>query len=142
MKPKIEDTVKITKDIINIYESRGLTVKQVNADNEFNCVREEIRSITVNIVASDEHVGQVERSIRNIKEGTRCHVHRLPFKRNTKLMITSCVSYTVHQHNNLPNNSSLNTKMCPSSLILGSPAPSYKDIMRLNFGEYVQVYNI
>ena len=47
-----------------MYHSRGLTVTQLNTDNEFRCIEEEIRPIKLNVVAADEHVGNVERSTR------------------------------------------------------------------------------
>ena len=53
----------------------------VNSDNEFGRIRDDILPTNLNIVAADEHVGDVERSIRTVKEGTRCHVHRLPYER-------------------------------------------------------------
>jgi uncharacterized protein YggU (UPF0235/DUF167 family) len=48
------------KKVINMYKSRELPVVQINADNEFNCIREEMRPATMNIVAADEHVGDIE----------------------------------------------------------------------------------
>ena len=44
------------KKCINIYHSRGLHVTQLNTDNEFGCIEEEIRPTRLNMVAAGEHV--------------------------------------------------------------------------------------
>jgi len=73
------DILRGINQIINIYKSRNIEVKQVNADNEFECVREDIRPSILNTVAAEEHVGTIERAIRTNKDDTRCHIHRLPY---------------------------------------------------------------
>ena len=75
-----------------MYQSRGLTVCDIHADNEFDCIREDIRPIKMNIVPTDSHVGEIERSICTIKERLHACVHGLPFKRLPKLMITHMVA--------------------------------------------------
>ena len=57
--------------VMNLYRSRGLHVQQINADNEFECVREEIQPFMLNTSASDKHVNTMERSIQTIKDRTR-----------------------------------------------------------------------
>ena len=76
------------KACINVYHARGLEVTQLNTDNEFACIEEDIRPVKLNVVAANEHVGNVERSTRTIKECTRCHIHRNPYKRYPKTMVT------------------------------------------------------
>ena len=71
---KREKILSGIRKVVNLYESQGLTVQQINGDNEFECIREDIRPIFLNISAVDEHVSQVEQSIRTIKERTRCQV--------------------------------------------------------------------
>ena len=63
------------KKCVNIYHARGLTVTQLNADNEFGCIEEGIRPVRMNMVAENEHVGNIERSTRTVKYCTRCHIH-------------------------------------------------------------------
>jgi hypothetical protein len=77
-----------TQAVIRLYQARGLTVRDVHADSELECIREELRPITLDIVPADSHVGEVERSIRTIKERLRSCAHGLPFKRLPKLMIS------------------------------------------------------
>ena len=37
--------------VVNIYKARGLQVAQINADNEFECIGEGTRPMTMNIIA-------------------------------------------------------------------------------------------
>ena len=44
---------------IHMYHARGLEVTQLNTDNEFRCIEEDIRPIILNGVAADEYFGDV-----------------------------------------------------------------------------------
>ena len=74
-KPNKKITVEAASKVVNIYKARGLQVAQINADNEFECIQEDMRPIPMNIVAVGEHVGYIERSNWKIKERRQCHVH-------------------------------------------------------------------
>ena len=75
------------KRVINVYHSRGIHVNQINTDNEFECIRNDILPINLKVITAEEHIGDVERSIRTLKEGTRCDVQRLPYNHYPKIMI-------------------------------------------------------
>ena len=64
-----------------------ISISQLNADNEFTVLGGEIGQIMMNIVGAGEHVGNVERSIRTVKEQIRCHIHRLPYRRYPTEMV-------------------------------------------------------
>ena len=70
-----KDVKRQSKLAISIYRARKIAIKQLNANNEFNCIVDEIRPISVNIVSAGEYVGDTERSNRTVKEYTRYHVH-------------------------------------------------------------------
>ena len=48
-------------------------------DMEFEKVKDEIALVELNITAAREHVGEIERSIRVVKERRRCVYTSLPF---------------------------------------------------------------
>ena len=79
--------VSSAKADIALYAARGFHVRDAHADHEFECARDALRPVVLNIVPPDSHVGEVERSIQTIKERLRSCVHGLPFKRLPKLMI-------------------------------------------------------
>ena len=75
------------KRVITLYHARGVHVNQINTDNEFECIKNDILPTNLNIVAAEEHVREIERSIRTMKEGTRCGVQRLPYSHYRNIMI-------------------------------------------------------
>ena len=58
-----KDILGAINRVLNLYQSRGFQVKEINGDNEFMCITNNILPIKMNIVAADEQVGEVERSI-------------------------------------------------------------------------------
>ena len=111
----------------------------IHADNEFECIREEVRPVEVNVVTTDSHVGKVERSVRTIKERLRTCVHGLPFERLPKLMIRHMVVEAVRCLNQFPWKHGISVDMSPAALITGHPPPDFQKL-RLEFGSYVQVF--
>ena len=79
--PNKEDMKESILKAINMYYARSGTITQINADNQFACVGDDLPGIDLNIVVAGEHIGNAEKSIRTIKDGTRYHVHRLPYRR-------------------------------------------------------------
>ncbi|KAI2506455.1 Reverse transcriptase (RNA-dependent DNA polymerase) [Fragilaria crotonensis] len=125
--------------VVHIYSSRGLTVCDIHADNEFDCIRDDVRPIAMNIVTTDSHVGEIERSIRTIKERLRCCVHGLPFRRLPKIMITHMVDDSVRCLNQFPHATGISATMSPSTIVTGTATPDY-NAMRVELGTYVQVF--
>ena len=127
------------KDVFHLYSSRGFEVVDMHADNEFAPLQANIRPVIANIVAADDHVGQVERSIRTIKERVRATVHGLPFRRYPVLMVRELVTLSVRTLNQLPNRKGILPTMSPRKIITGLPDPDYNS-MRIEFGQYAQVF--
>jgi len=134
------ETLELVKKTINKYKARGLTVVQINADNEFECIREDIRPITLNVVAAEEHVGSIERAIRTNKDDTRAHIHRLPYTHYPVSMVEGAQKHSVIRRNNLPATNGVSSNVSPETLVTGLPPPDYKEVIKLNFGDYVQTY--
>ena len=103
------------------------------------CITNDVLPIKMNIIAADEHVGEMERSIITIKDATRCHVHRLSYKRYPRQMVKGCVGMMLKCLNQLPNKNSVCTNMSPSSIVLGTCKLDYEG-KKLNFGDYVQAH--
>ena len=96
---KTDKILKGVQKVVRLYEARGLTVEQVHGDNEFECIREDIRPINLNITAADEHVSTIERSIKTIKERARCQVQYLPYAKYPRVMVIGCVLFTTKSLN-------------------------------------------
>jgi hypothetical protein len=57
-----------TQAVINMCEARGFTVTIIEGDREFACIKQDLLpSIPINIADADDHVAEVERSIRTVK---------------------------------------------------------------------------
>ena len=87
--------LNVVKRCIHVYHTRRLTVNSLNTDNKFACIRNSILPTNLNMVAAEEHVGNVKKLTRTVKEDTLCHVHRLPYEQYTKLMVSKCVTKTI-----------------------------------------------
>ena len=109
-------------------------------DNEFEVLAEELRPIPVNIVGAGEHIGDIERSNRTVKERTICHVHRLPYKIYPVEMVCGCVVRSVKYLNIDMADDGISDELSPGTLITGRVNPSYKEIQALNFGDYVHTH--
>ena len=85
-----EDILTGVNKVIKLYESRVLIMEQIHGENEFECIREEIRPTLLNISAADEHVSMIERSIRTIKERKRSQVQYLPYNKYPRTLVIGC----------------------------------------------------
>jgi hypothetical protein len=128
------------KAVLHLYKSRGFNICDIHCDNEFECIREEVRPIRLNVVPADSHVGEVERSIRTIKERLRACAHGLPFKRLPKLMIIHMTADVVRCLNQFPWKYGISETLSPSAIVTGAATPDYS-AMRVEFGSYVQVFD-
>jgi hypothetical protein len=78
--------------VLMLYARGGFIVNLALMDKEFDAVKEYVPFLEVNTTAAREHVGEIERSIRTVKERTRCATSEFPFQSiPTKVLI-----YTVY----------------------------------------------
>ena len=103
----------------------------MNCYNEFACIKEDIQPTRLNKVAAGEHIGDVERSGRTVKECTRCHVHRNPYKRYPKVMVPGFMVKSVKDLNHLPPENGTSNDLIPDSIVTGRPVPNHKEGSKL-----------
>jgi len=72
------DLNKGMKQIVSVYQRRGLTVTTAMVDNQFNPLRGLVGDVDLNVTAAAEHAPEVERCIRMIKERVRAQKCRMP----------------------------------------------------------------
>lgn len=128
-----------TRAVIQAYNNRGFTVANIHADGAFECIREAVTPAILNINATDDHVGEVERSIRTIKERVRAAVHDLPFRRLPREMIKGAVRFAVKSLNQFPAEDGISDILSPTTIVTGLPPPNYNHL-QLEFGEYVTIF--
>ena len=127
------------KVIINMYETRGFNIMRVEGDQEFECTAHGLLPHQINIADADNHVHKVERSIRTIKERTRCLVQGLPFKRIPKIMMRAAIESANKSMNQFPALDGVSATMSPLTIMTGLPSPDYNDL-KIEFGAYAQVF--
>jgi hypothetical protein len=128
-----------TQAVINLYKTRGFTVTRVEGDQEFGCIANDLLPAPLNIADADDHVAEVKRSIRTIKEPTRCLIQGLPFKRIHKPMMRAAIENAHKVLNQFPPKSGVSDTLSPLTIMTGKPSPDYND-MRIKFGAYAQVF--
>ena len=93
----------------------------------------------MNTTSQDEHVGDVERYIRTIKECMRGISNTIPFKRLTHNMVMELAKAVVYWLNSVPSNMEVSPTMSPRAIITGQLLDYHKHC-QYEFGEYVQTH--
>jgi hypothetical protein len=73
---------KSVTDVMRLYGSRGFLVNMTHADGEFEVLRGKLAlsGSGLNVCSNDEHVPEIERFIRTVKDRARCMYNSVPFK--------------------------------------------------------------
>jgi hypothetical protein len=124
------------------YLQRGFKITQVNADLEFNCCRGVIAAdmkATLNIAGEDEHVPEIERCIRRVKERTQCTYNVTGFDQYPPKMIAEMVFLSVFWINAFPHKYGISKTITPRMIITARHI-DYKIHCRIEFGQYVQTH--
>ena len=90
---------------MDLYARGGFQVGTVLMDNEFEKLRNLVPILAINTTAAKEHVPEVERKIRLIKERGRGILNTLPFKKMPRLMLIELIYHVVLWLNAFPANS-------------------------------------
>jgi hypothetical protein len=129
------------KSRIKLYHARGFTVTILHCDRAFECLREDLYPIQLNLMTANSHVSKVERRIRTNMEQLRTCVHGLPFKRCIKHLVSSMVAEVPHDLNMIPSEVGVSNFLNPLSIVTGA-SPSDNSRLKLEFGSYAQVFKI
>jgi hypothetical protein len=95
--------------------------------------------IQLNVVSAGEHVPEIERYIRTVKETVRCIYNSLPFKRMPPLLILEMVKSSVQCLNNFPPHAGVFETMSPRAIVTGATV-DYNKHCNIEFGAYVQTH--
>jgi hypothetical protein len=128
-------------DMISTYRSENFTVKCIKTDGEgaIGALKSHLndQGIVVNTSSKNQHVPQIERKARQIKERVRAHIAVLPFKLTTQLLI--CLVYFCVQSINLFAQRTQNHCMSPREMFTGRKLDLKRDC-KIEFGEYAQIH--
>jgi hypothetical protein len=95
------------KNVFRLFRQRGFQVTVAEADPEFAPMKDAIAGddalqAHLNCCSEDEHVPQIERRIRTIKERVRCIVNTVPFTYLPRTLVTQLVGACVYWLNIFP----------------------------------------
>ena len=138
------DTIfKAITHVHQTYAKRGFHTEVILMDGEFDkdgLVGDVAElGITINCVAAEEHVPEIERHIRTIKERSRSVVGMLPFKQLPARIVIELIHYVVFWLNSFPVQRGISDVLSPRALVVGSTI-DYATHCKIEFGAYVQTH--
>ena len=102
---------------MKLYEHRGFRIINIMADHEFEPLRPQYPML--NTCAKGEHVPEIERYIRTIKDTTQSTYRLLPYKRIPRLMLSHLVKNAVFWLNAFPPPDGVSTTHSPRYFLTG-----------------------
>jgi hypothetical protein len=131
--------IKLLKKFLNIYHKRGFKVITTLMDNEFAPLKDDLPEINLNSTAADEHVSEIERQTRVIKERSRAIRSTLPFKRLPASIIIELVNFVTLWLNAFPSSSGVSDTFIPRTIMTGTTLDFAKHC-KVPFGAYVETH--
>jgi len=140
---KVADIFKAFKEIYVYYLQRNFRITVVHKDGEFEPVKPLIENIPggpdVNLTSANEHVHDIERRIRVVKERTRAVRHSLPYRKIPILLMIHMVLKCVKMLNYFPPKGGVSDVISPKTIMSGEQL-DYKKHLTLQIGQYCQVH--
>ncbi len=103
--------------VIRIYGKAGFIVQTALMDMEFKKLRDKLPNVIRNTTAAQEHLEEIERKIRVVKERARSTISILPYKLLPKLMIIELMHFCVMWMNSFPGKSGISEKWSPREIV-------------------------
>jgi hypothetical protein len=112
---------EVIDNVFRIYNKAGFMVKYLHVDPELSFMQDTMLDldIQINITLAKEHVPDIERPIRVIKERVRSLWHRLPNRTMSKIMIKVGVLEAVRWLNAFPLKEGVSTTYSPQQIMTG-----------------------
>ena len=125
--------------VCNLYKRRGFRVVVCLADPEFEVVRDALteEGVILNTCGPAEHVPEIERKIRTVKERVRGTILVLPFSKMPRLIVVHSVIFSIMWLNFFPPKGGVSTTLSPQAIVTGL-TPDCMKHCRIPFGGYAQ----
>jgi hypothetical protein len=127
------------KAILNLCQTRGFDTFRTEADRELTCITNDVLPAALNVAKADDHVHEVERSIRTIKERVRCTVQGQPCQRVPKIMVRATVEEAHKDPNQFPAKDGTSDAMSLPTMMTGMPSPDCNNF-KIKSGAHAQVF--
>ena len=123
--------------ILAVYKARNITIDTIFADPEFEPLSEWFPNI--NTTGADDHVGDIERYVRTVKDRVRSTYRMLPFTHIPILVLVQLVKNAVFWLGSFPARNGVSKEYSPRYIVTGYEL-DYNRHVRAEFGEYVQTH--
>ena len=136
---RMNDIGGAIQNAIIVYGKRGFTVTDVIADRQFTGVEPYLRDyrVNLNLTGRDEHVPQIERYHRVIKERARSAYHNTPFEKLPNTVVVELIQNVVFFLNGFPWTQGISQDISPLEMVTGYKL-DYNKHCQFIFGEYAQ----
>ena len=138
---KIPTIFAALKAMHNYYLQRGFQIVFVKGDGEFKPLEALMSELyggpTLNLASANEHVPDIERKIRVIKERVRAVAYGMPFNALPPRMLVHSVLFVTKQLNLFPVKGGISTQFSPKQIMTGEVV-NYKFCAQ-PFGCYCQI---
>lgn len=123
------------------YARRGFIMNQVAAGNESSCLDSQLSNagISLNVFARDEHVLEVERHRRTLKDRCLLTYNTLPFKKLPARMLVELVYGMTFWIHAIPATDGLSRTISPREVVTGVSLDAGKHSV-VPFGGYVHTH--
>jgi hypothetical protein len=126
--------------MMDLYARGGFQVGTVLMDNEFKKLQNLVPILAINTTAAREHVPEVERKIRLIKERGRGILNTLPFKKMPRLMLIELIYHVVLWLNAFLEKSGVSETLSPRKIVYRHKLDFAKHC-KSPFGTYCEVHD-
>jgi len=124
--------------IMNTYTRAGFNVHTILMDNEFEKVRDYVHA-TLNTTSASEHVGEIERRIRVIKERCRGIICTLSYAQIPRIMLIYLLHHVVMWLNNFPAANGISDRFSPREILQHNKLDVKRHCLA-PFGSYCEVH--
>jgi hypothetical protein len=131
----------LMKVVRGMYERNGFVVNAILMDLEFEKVKDECPQVEINTAGAREHVGEIERMIRTMKDRTHCVTAGLPREIEVvlpKQFVIRFVYFGVMMINAFPADKGVSTRFPPMELMTGRSLEYGKSLPDIIVGSYVE----
>ena len=126
-------------NVFRIYNKANFVIHKMHCDPEFRHLKDVMADVDIELqlCAAQEHVPEIERSIRVIKERFRSMYHRLPYAALPRVMIKIGAMEVARWLNTFPPRNGISEFYSPRTIMSGKPI-DYNKHCKTPFGAYVQ----
>ena len=127
--------------IHQVYLQRCFRIRNAFMDGQFEPLRGNLAELgkLLNTASNDEHVPEIERQIRTVKERTRAIYCTLPFQKMPRRLNIEMVYASNYWLKMFPRPGGISKTLSPRTLLTGQTW-SYTTHCKLEFGDYVQTH--